>query len=257
MRYFVEFSYDGTPYHGWQQQPNALSVQQVMEEAFSLLLGESVQLTAAGRTDTGVHARHMVAHFDITRDDLGDEWVAKLNSYLPQAIAVKQFTQVPEEAHARFDALERCYEYIVIQHKDPFQDHGAYYIRKHLNIGAMNEGAGHLIGIQDFACFSKSNTDVKTFICDVRHAAWVQEKDRLVFRICADRFLRNMVRAIVGTLLDVGSGKGQPADVKTIIKSGKRSEAGPSVPAKGLYLVGISYPETLLKVDGSGDRKSL
>ena len=225
-----------------------------MEEAFSLLLGESVQLTAAGRTDTGVHARYMVAHFDISRDDLDEEWIAKLNSYLPEAIALKRFTKVSVKAHARFDALERCYEYVVIQRKDPFQNQGGHYIRKPLNIEAMNEGAAYLIGVQDFSCFSKSNTDVKTFICDVRHAAWVREEDRLVFRICADRFLRNMVRAIVGTLIDVGAGKSQSGDVKTIIKSGKRSEAGPSVPAKGLYLVGISYPETLLKVDGSGDR---
>lgn len=225
-----------------------------MEEAFTLLLGESVQLIAAGRTDTGVHARYMVAHFDISREDLGDDWIAKLNSYLPETIALKRFIKVPEKAHARFDAVERCYEYVVISLKDPFGHQGGYYIRNALDVEAMNEGARYLIGIQDFSCFSKSNTDVKTFICDVRHAKWEKERDRLTFRICADRFLRNMVRAIVGTLLEVGSGKVQPGDVKTIIKSGKRSEAGPSVPAKGLYLVGISYPETLLKVDGSGDR---
>jgi len=232
-------------------------VQQAMEEAFSMLLGEPIQLTAAGRTDTGVHARYMVAHFSSSREDLGPEWIRKLNSYLPESLALFRFHQVPESAHARFDAIERCYEYILLQTKDPFAHQGGHFIRKQLDVTAMNKGASYLLGTQDFECFSKSHSDVKTFICDVRHAAWIQEKNRLVFRICADRFLRNMVRAIVGTLLDIGSGKRQPEDVKTIINSGKRSEAGPSVPAKGLYLVGISYPETLLTVHGSGDRQSL
>ena len=254
MRYFVEFAYEGSPYHGWQRQPNALSVQEAMEEAFTLLLGEPIQLTAAGRTDTGVHARYMVAHLESSHGDLGPEWVRKLNSYLPESIAVFGFHSVPDDAHARFDAVERCYEYIVLQTKDPFLQQGAHLIRKPLDIDAMNKAAAHLIGQQDFECFSKSHSDVKTFICDVRHAQWTQEENRLVFRICADRFLRNMVRAIVGTLLDIGSGKRKAEDVKTIINSGKRSEAGPSVPAKGLYLVGISYPKTLLTIHGSGDR---
>jgi len=257
VRYFVEFAYEGSAYHGWQRQPNATSVQQVMEEAFSLLLGEPIQLTAAGRTDTGVNARYMVAHLDSSRNDLGPEWIGKLNSYLPESIALYRFTPVPDSAHARFDAVERCYEYIVLQTKDPFMHKGAYYIRNVLDLDAMNRGASHLIGIKDFKCFSKSHSDVKTFVCDIRLAAWKEEEGRLVFQICADRFLRNMVRAIVGTLLDIGNGKLQPEDVKTIINSGKRSEAGPSVPAKGLYLVGISYPETLLTVHGSGDRQSL
>lgn len=134
---------------------------------------------------------------------------------------------------------------------------GGHYIRKPLDIEAMNQGSSYLLGTQDFKCFSKAHSDVKTFVCDVRRASWTQESDRLIFRICADRFLRNMVRAIVGTLLDIGSGKRKAEDVKTIINSGKRSEAGASVPAKGLYLVGISYPETLLTVHGSGDRQSL
>ena len=250
----MEFAYDGTPYHGWQRQPNALSVQQVMEEGFSLLLGEPISLTAAGRTDTGVHARYMVAHFDCSREDLDPEWIGKLNSYLPESISLSRFRQVPDSAHARYDALERCYEYVVIQAKDPFMNRGGHYIRKPLDVKAMNQGASFLLGAQDFECFSKAHSDVRTYLCDIRHAAWTQEKDHLVFRICADRFLRNMVRAIVGTLLDVGSGRRQPEDVKSIIKSGKRSEAGPSVPAKGLYLVGISYPETLLTIHGSGDR---
>ena len=254
MRYFVEFAYEGTSYHGWQRQPNAHSVQQALEEGFTLLLGEPIQLIAAGRTDTGVHARYMVAHFDCNRDDLGPEWIGKLNSYLPDSISLLRFHPVPDSAHARFDALERCYEYIVLQAKDPFLHQGGHHIRIPLDINAMNQGASYLIGTQDFECFSKAHSDVKTFICDIRQAKWTQEGHQLVFRICADRFLRNMVRAIVGTLLEIGSGKRHPEDVKTIINSGKRSEAGPSVPAKGLYLVGISYPENLLTVHGSGDR---
>ena len=225
-----------------------------MEEGFSLLLGEPIQLTAAGRTDTGVHARHMVAHFDCSREDLDTEWIIKLNSYLPESIALHRFQRVPDSAHARFDAVERCYEYIVLREKDPFLHQGGHYIRRSLDIEAMNEGAAHIMGSQDFQCFSKSHSDVNTFICDVRQAYWTLEEDRLIFRICADRFLRNMVRAIVGTLLEIGSGKRKAEDVKTIIKSGKRSEAGPSVPAKGLYLMGISYPKNLLRVHGSGDR---
>ena len=225
-----------------------------MEERFSTLLGEPVELTAAGRTDTGVHARYMVAHFDTSHEDLGLDWVQKLNSYLPESIALLGIHEVTEKAHARFDATERCYEYIVLQDKDPFMHQGGHHVRKSLDIEAMNKGAAFLKGKKDFECFSKSNSDVKTFICDVREARWTQDENRLIFRICADRFLRNMVRAIVGTLLEIGSGKRKPEDVKTIIKSGKRSEAGPSVPAKGLYLVGISYPEIVLKVHGSGDR---
>ncbi|NND15994.1 MAG: tRNA pseudouridine(38-40) synthase TruA [Eudoraea sp.] len=254
MRYFVEFAYDGTPYHGWQRQPNAGSVQQVMEEAFSLLHGKPISLTAAGRTDTGVHARHMVAHFDVITELHPQDLAHRLNSYLPKDISIKRIYPVTDEAHARFDAIERTYEYVIVQQKDPFHQNSAHYVRQSLKVDAMNQAAEFLLGKADFKCFSKSKTDVKTYICDIREARWVWEGDQLVFRIRADRFLRNMVRAIVGTLLQVGEGKCTPEDVKTIINSGKRSEAGPSVPAKGLYLVDILYPENLLKIHGSGDR---
>lgn len=254
MRYFVEFAYDGLPYHGWQRQPNALSVQEVMEEGFSLLCGKPIALTAAGRTDTGVHARHMVAHFNINDSVDTTDLSHRLNSYLPKDISIKRIYPVSDEAHARFDAIERTYEYVVVQQKDPFHQHSAHFVRQALDVDTMNRAAAILLGKADFKCFSKSNTDVKTYICDIREARWVWEGDRLVFRIIADRFLRNMVRAIVGTLLQVGLGKWSAEDVKTIINSGKRSEAGPSVPAKGLYLVDISYPENLLKIHGSGDR---
>lgn len=254
MRYFVEFAYDGAPYHGWQRQPNALSVQEVMERGFSLLCSKPIVLTAAGRTDTGVHARHMVAHFDI--DDAVDttDLSHRLNSYLPKDISIKRIYPVADKAHARFDANERTYEYVIVQQKDPFHQHSAHFVWHALDVESMNRAATQLLGKADFKCFSKSNTDVKTYLCDIREARWVWEGDRLVFRIVADRFLRNMVRAIVGTLLQVGLGKWSAEDVKTIINSGKRSEAGPSVPAKGLYLVDISYPENLLKIHGSGDR---
>ena len=225
-----------------------------MEDAFSLLYGNPVSLTAAGRTDTGVHARHMVAHFDLNNALNSQEFCHRLNSYLPKDISIKRIYQVTEEAHARFDAVERTYEYVVVQQKDPFHQHSAYYVRHSLDVDMMNQAANVLLGKANYKCFSKSNTDVKTYICDIKLARWVWEGDRLVFRITADRFLRNMVRAIVGTLLQVGTGKLTPEDVKTIINSGKRSEAGPSVPAKGLYLADISYPENLLEIHGSGDR---
>ncbi|MDH3698222.1 MAG: tRNA pseudouridine(38-40) synthase TruA [Flavobacteriaceae bacterium] len=254
MRYFVEFAYEGTPYHGWQRQPNALGVQEVMEEGFSLLCGTPIALTAAGRTDTGVHARHMVAHFDIEDSLETADLSHRLNSFLPKDISIKRIYPVTNEAHARFDAIERTYEYVVVQQKDPFHQHSAHFVHQVLDVENMNRAAGLLLGTADFKCFSRSNTDVKTYVCDIREARWVWEGDRLVFRIVADRFLRNMVRAIVGTLLQVGLGKWSAEDVKTIINSRKRSEAGPSVPAKGLYLVDISYPEKLLKIHGSGDR---
>ena len=254
MRYFVEFAYEGTPYHGWQRQPNAISVQEVMEDAFSLLFGKPVALIAAGRTDTGVHARHIVAHFDLNEALNTQEFCYRLNSYLPNDISIKRIFRVTDKAHARFDALERTYEYVLVQQKDPFHQHSAHYVRQALDVDMMNLAAEELLGKADFKCFSKSNTDVKTYICDIKLARWVWEGDRLVFRITADRFLRNMVRAIVGTLLQVGIGKWTAEDVKTIINSRKRSEAGPSVPAKGLYLVDISYPENLLEIHGSGDR---
>ena len=250
MRYFVQFSYLGSAYHGWQRQSNAITVQEQMESCFSTLLRTPVELVAAGRTDTGVHAKEMFAHFDVEElSDLSD-LVNRLNSFLPDDISIQKIVQVPEEAHARFHATSRTYQYRIVQHKDPFRLHTAYYNRQNLHVELMNEAAQILLGRQDFEAFSKTNTDVKTFICDVKEANWQYEDDLLVFTITADRFLRNMVRAVVGTLLEVGLGKLTLKDVKSIIKSRDRGQAGVSVPAKGLYLVRVRYPKNILLVDG-------
>ena len=245
MRYFIRFSYFGKNYHGWQRQPNAITVQEVLEDCLSKLLGEPTEVVGAGRTDTGVHAKEMFAHFD--RDSLLDleELLRRMNAFLPEDIAVQDISSVVSDAHARFSALERTYKYWIVQKKDPFHSDFAHSIRQKLDISAMNEAASILLNHSDFECFSKSNSDVKTFICDVRKAAWSIEEDKLVFTITADRFLRNMVRAVVGTLLEVGLGKRKPSEMEDILKSKSRSEAGVSVPAKGLYLTQVSYPENI------------
>ena len=250
LRFFVRFSYLGKSYHGWQRQPNALTVQEKMESCFTALLRQPVVLVGAGRTDTGVHAREMFAHFDLeSRQDTTD-WVTRLNSFLPADIALKEIFPVYQDVHARFSAVERSYEYVIVQQKDPFYLDTAYYSRQAYDIKKMNAAAESLLGQQDFKAFSKTKTDVKTFVCDIREAAWHQDGQLLIFKITADRFLRNMVRAIVGTLLEVGLGKLSLKDVKTIIKSGDRSLAGASVPAKGLSLIRVLYPEDILLVNG-------
>ncbi|NHF57956.1 tRNA pseudouridine(38-40) synthase TruA [Flavobacteriaceae bacterium TP-CH-4] len=250
MRYFVQFSYVGTRYHGWQKQPNAITIQSVMEDAFSKLLGRPVTLTGAGRTDTGVHARQLFAHFDVdTIEDQG-RLVYRLNAFLPKDIAVQKIFKVPHDAHARFDATERTYEYWVVQKKNPFLSEAAHYVKYPLDIGKMNQAAAILRTYSDFECFSKSNTDVKTYRCDLRSAFWNVESETLVFTITADRFLRNMVRAIVGTLLEVGLGKMVPEELREVIVGKDRSAAGASAPAKGLYLTRVLYPEKILKIDG-------
>lgn len=250
MRYFVEFSYDGKAYHGWQRQPNAMSVQQTMEMAMTTQLRVPVHLVGAGRTDAGVHARQMYAHFDMDSPMDTEEQLQRLNAFLPGDIAIKNIFPVNEKAHARFDALERTYEYWVVQRKDPFCRDWAHYVHLPLDIEAMNKAASLLLDHTNFECFSKSNTDVKTYICHLKAAHWKQDQGKLVFTITADRFLRNMVRAVVGTLLDVGLGKDTIENVNSIIKSKDRGEAGVSVPAKGLYLTNITYPKTLFDLNG-------
>lgn len=201
----------------------------------------------AGRTDTGVHAKEMYAHFDVDAIDNIEEYVFRLNSFLPNDIAVNSIFETKEDAHARFHATARTYEYHIDKNKNPFATELAHYVKKELDIEKMNHAATLLLGRKDFECFSKSNTDVFTNICDLREAHWKLKDDQLVFTITADRFLRNMVRAIVGTLINVGLGK-YPADyVNTILKSKDRTKAGVSVPAKGLYLTSIVYPNTILK----------
>ena len=245
MRYFLSLSYFGDAYHGWQRQPNAVTVQEVVVHALSTLLRSPIALVGAGRTDTGVHAREIYAHFD-TDAQVPEDLVHRLNRFLPGDIAVNHLTIVPEEAHARFSAVARTYEYYIVRRKDPFYRDRAYLVTRPLDVEAMNRAAEMIMTFEDFECFSKSNTDVHTFICNITSAYWKEAGNLLVFHITADRFLRNMVRAIVGTLLDVGLGKLSLSDVKAIIKSKNRSEAGVSVPAKGLYLTRVEYPEGIL-----------
>ncbi|WP_299531573.1 tRNA pseudouridine(38-40) synthase TruA [Ulvibacterium sp.] len=248
MRYFVQFSYFGKAYHGWQNQPNAVSVQQILEEAFYTILRHPIELIGAGRTDAGVHALQMFAHFDTKPIADTLQLTHRLNAYLPSDVAIQRIFEVPLDAHARFDALSRTYTYWVVQEKNPFYMDTAYYVRHPLVIETMNEAANLLLSHHDFECFSKSNTDVKTYLCTVKEAYWQHENNKLIFTITANRFLRNMVRAIVGTLLEVGTERWTVDDVNTILKSGDRQKAGPSVPAKGLYLTTIGYPNTIVNI---------
>lgn len=245
MRYFLEIAYNGKAYFGWQRQPNQISVQQVMEETLSVLLRTKIQITAAGRTDTGVHAKQLFAHFDF--DGLKDKvgLVFRINSFLPKDISVKNIMEVAKDAHARFDAIQREYEYRIFIGKDPFSQDFAFQLFKRPNVDLMDQAAQMLLRHKDFQCFSRSKTDVKTYNCKIEKANWKLEGDFLIFTIVADRFLRNMVRAIVGTLLDIGFGKTTMEDFHTILNSKNRREAGASAPAHGLYLKKVVYPENI------------
>lgn len=247
MRYFIQFAYFGKAYHGWQNQPNAITVQQVLEEGLTMLLRTKIVTMGAGRTDAGVHAKDMFAHFDFKEIENPTDLAHRLNNYLPSDITVKSIVKVSDDAHARFDAVERTYEYWIVQEKNPFQIDTAHYIWASLDISGMNKAASILMEYEDFECFSKSHTDVKTYLCKLKKAVWEKKEDKLVFTITADRFLRNMVRAIVGTLLEVGLKKIAPEAIREIIKSKDRSRAGVSVPAKGLYLTKVLYPEKIIK----------
>lgn len=242
MRYFIKLAYNGTNYHGWQSQPNAHSVQETLEKGLSLLLKQKIELVAAGRTDAGVHAKEMFAHFDVDAQIEVDILLPKLNSFLPKDIVIYAVFAVHDEAHARFDATERTYEYHIHTVKDAFMHQLSWYHHYPLSIEKMNEAASILKEYTDFECFSKVNTDVFTFNCKIKNAYWQQNRNTLVFTITADRFLRNMVRAIVGTMINIGQGKIEPKQLHEIIASKNRSQAGFSVPAHGLYLTEIKYP---------------
>ncbi|MDO6758712.1 tRNA pseudouridine(38-40) synthase TruA [Tamlana sp. 2_MG-2023] len=245
MRYFLELSYNGKPYHGWQNQPNAISVQEVLEKALSTILGEAISIMGAGRTDAGVHASQMFAHFDTDVVFENSNLLYKLNSYLPIDIAVHDVFKVKPEAHTRFNALSRQYLYRITTKKNVFQYQNTYFVKKPLDIDKMNAACQVLFQYKDFQCFSKSNTDVKTYNCDIMKAEWFYKDDELHFIIKADRFLRNMVRAIVGTMINIGLGKMEVEALHDIIKSKSRCEAGFSVPAHGLFLTHIEYPEDI------------
>ncbi len=245
MRYFLHLAYNGAPFFGWQVQPDHPSVQEVLERSLSLLLHqEHIAVTGCGRTDTGVHAADYYAHFEL-EETLDAERLKRLrdqlNSFLPKEIAIFDIFPVKPRAHARFDAVERTYQYFVSIRKNPFTFQQRYFSFRTPDIKRMNEAAALLLENEDFTSFSKVHTQVNNFICHVTHAQWVLEGDDLVFTITANRFLRNMVRAIVGTLLDVGFGKLSVSDFQNIINQKDRCKAGISVPADALFLTNVRY----------------
>lgn len=246
MRYFIELAYNGKAYHGWQYQPAAASVQETLEKSLGTILQKETPVVGAGRTDTGVHAKQYYAHFEADEIDNREDIVYKLNSVLPADIAVFDIFKVQPEAHARFDAESRSYRYYIVQHKDPFLNDTAHLVKNKLNLEKMNKAAAALKDYKDFKCFSKSRTDVKTYNCRIDEAFWEDQENLLVFHITADRFLRNMVRAIVGTLLEIGLGKMPVEGLDQIILSRDRQKAGTSVPAKALFLTGIKYPQSIV-----------
>jgi tRNA pseudouridine38-40 synthase len=246
LRYFLEIAYKGTGYHGWQLQPNAVTVQECVNKAISIILRTSINIVGAGRTDTGVHAAQIFAHFEIDECLNIEKTMYKVNSILPNDIVVLNIFNVNNEAHARFTATSRSYEYRIYLGRNPFKFETTWQlINKELNITKMNEAAEILLTYTNFKCFSRSNTDVKTYNCDITEAIWKQDGKSLVFHITADRFLRNMVRAIVGTLLEVGEGKTSIKEFKQIIESENRCNAGPSAPPQGLFLTKVTYPKTI------------
>jgi tRNA pseudouridine38-40 synthase len=250
LRYFIELSYNGKCYHGWQRQPNAISVQEILENGLSKLLKTDITIFGAGRTDAGVHAKQMYAHFDINFSINREMLVFKLNSFLPKDICVQSLHQVTSNTHARFNAISREYYYLISLEKNVFNYENSYYFKKKLNIQKMNEAAVILYEYKNFKCFSRSNTDVKTYNCNILLAKWVLDsKFQLVFTIQADRFLRNMVRAIVGTMIDVGLGITSIEEFHDILKSKDRRKAGASAPAHGLFLSKIVYDNAIFLVN--------
>lgn len=248
MRYFAELSYLGKNYHGWQIQPDVISVQEIVQKALSTILRKQTEVVAAGRTDTGVHATQMFIYFDTDLELNSRTHSYKVNSLLPHDVVFHQLFKVHPEAHTRFDAIKRSYEYHILLGRSPFTLDTQWQVRKELNVEAMNKSARFLLDHIDFQCFSKTKTDVRTYNCNITRAEWIQNGKNLVFHISADRFLRNMVRAIVGTLINVGLGKIEPEEIKKIIESKNRSNAGTSAPAHGLFLTEITYPETIKNV---------
>jgi len=243
-RYFLKLTYRGTAYHGWQIQDNAHTVQAEMNEKISTLCEEPVNVTGCGRTDAGVHARNFYLHFDLQQPlTFGpQDFVFRLNRFLPEDIAAYGVWEVPSETHARFDVISRTYRYYISRQKDPFVQDTALIFTGRLDVEAMQQAANYLLDYEDFTSFSKLHTQTTTNICRLAEAGWEQREKMLIFTITADRFLRNMVRAIVGTLLEIGKGKLKPEDMKTIIEAKDRSKAGFSAPAQGLFLEEVRYP---------------
>lgn len=242
MRYFITFSYDGTAYHGWQIQPHSISVQEELQKALSTLLRQTIEVVGAGRTDTGVHARKMIAHFDFETAVDCPQLVYKLNKILPKDIAVQKVELVADDMHARFSATSRTYHYFVHLAKDPFQRAYSWQVYGEPDFELMNEAAKVLMEYRDFTSFSKVNTDTKTNDCTITEAHWDRVGDgQWRFTITANRFLRNMVRAIVGTLVEVGRGRMTIAQLRQVIEAKDRCRAGDSVPGNALFLVEVEY----------------
>jgi tRNA pseudouridine38-40 synthase len=246
-RYFIFISYRGTSYHGWQLQPNSVTVQKVLENALSVLLGEEINTTGAGRTDTGVHAQMFCAHFDSISPELTEKknLIFKLNRFLPEDISVTSLRKVVPDANARYSAISRTYKYYIARVKDPFFNNSSWFLHGDIDIDSMNEACKLLLSYNDFTSFSRLHSGAKTNICQVYNAAWKEEGSMLIFTIRADRFLRNMVRAITGTIVEIGFGKMSLREFAEIIEAKDRCRAGTSAPARGLFLHDIEYPDEI------------
>ena len=250
MRYFLKIAYDGTDFHGWQRQPNASSIQQTLEEALSLILRNPTAIVGAGRTDTGVHASEMFAHFDASEIEDKDRFLRSLNRLIGKDISITDLIRTIPEAHARFDAISRSYRYNINLYKDPFSHRFSHEMSRMPDVDKMNKAASILLDVSDFTSFAKLHSDSKTNICKVTEAKWHADElnGKLYFTITADRFLRNMVRAVVGTLIDVGTGKISIEEFIDVINKKDRCEAGMSMPAKGLFLYKIVYPKEIFEL---------
>lgn len=242
MRYLFEIAYNGSNYNGWQTQHNGIAVQTVVEEVMSTILRTTVAIVGSGRTDAGVHCEQQFFHTDIPEQADKKDLLLRLNSFLPRDIVLRSVREVRPDISARYDAIQRTYRYQITRVKNPFVLGLSWHYFKLLNVDNMNEAAAYILGEQDFECFSKVKTNVNHFLCDITQAGWIAQGDELTFRIAANRFLRGMVRAIVGTLLDVGTGKITQRDFVSIIQSKDRKKAGANVPAYGLYLEKVEYP---------------
>ena len=251
MRYALNVSYLGTNYHGWQKQPNAISVQEELENVFSTIFRRKIITMGSGRTDTGVHASEQVLHLDTNEIELNKNSIGKVNRLLPKDISINGFAEMKEDFHARFDAVKRSYIYKIATKKSPFNQGQAYRVNYPLDIDRMNEACQFLLGKHDFCSFSKVHTEVNNFMCEVLRAEWKEEKDEIHFHVSANRFLRGMVRALVGTLLEIGRGKKEPFWIKDVLSKKDRSAAGRNVPAEGLFLCEVQYEPSLnwIKVD--------
>ncbi len=245
MRYFIDISYDGSNYHGWQIQPNADTVQHQINLAFSTILNEEINVLGAGRTDTGVHAKKMIAHFDTNQTIDFEKFKYRINGFLKKDISLNDIYKVKEDAHARFSAISRTYEYRVSRTKNPFSVN-SYFLLRDLDFQSMKKACKFLHGSHDYTSFAKLHSENYTNNCEVYIANWKEDENLLIFTIKANRFLRNMVRAIVGTLIEIGEGKISFSDIETILMSKDRAKAGYSVPANGLSLIDIEYPKEIL-----------